>query len=82
MNNYLAMLKLLIVDNKKQQFYNEIIKLTNKVLEVLSKENIEEKINEFNNLLSILEAAMKTDDAVVIMDIIEYEYSKFINLEG
>lgn len=73
-------LKALVKDNDKEKFYSLVLQLSNLALKSIDESGNKDGILQFSNTLKILEEGMKIDDAVVILDIMEYEIINYINL--
>ncbi|KAJ52338.1 hypothetical protein BD780_002407 [Clostridium tetanomorphum] len=80
MKNYMNILKSLIKDNDKEKFYSLIFQLSSLALKYINELEDKDTLLQFSNTLKILEEGMKIDDAVVILDIMEYEIFNYINL--
>ena len=71
MDEYITSLNELLNQNKKNEFYQKVIEYSNMVYQNIQSD--QNKVTKFNELLNIVGDAMKVEDAVVIMDILEYE---------
>lgn len=75
LTDYILKLNELLLMNKKNEFYQNLLEYSNLVYEKIKLDN--DKVIKFNEILNIIEAAMEIDDAVIIMDIIENEFTLF-----
>lgn len=80
MENYVGKFNKLIRNNKKRECYDIVLKLSNEALKLVTETGDMELLLQFNNLLNIIEEAMEIDDIVVILDIIQYEFSNYIEI--
>lgn len=80
MENTINLLKLLVRDNKKKEFYDLVLNLTNEAFQNISNVENDELLIYFTNLLRIIEEAMKIDDVIIILDIMENEVINYVKL--
>lgn len=80
MDKYIQLLKNLAKSHEKEKLYNTVLFISNEAFQKVSEKQDKEMIVQFNNSIMIIEEAMKIDDVVVVLDIMEYEITNYINL--